>query len=67
MSTALEVAVRSGFVEVLGVHVIGDRAAEIVHIGQAVMAMGAPSNTSAIRCSTIRLWRKRTKWPRSTV
>ena len=27
--------------KVLGVHVIGDRAAEIVHIGQAVMAMGA--------------------------
>jgi NAD(P) transhydrogenase len=27
--------------KLLGVHVIGDRAAEIVHIGQAVMAMGA--------------------------
>jgi NAD(P) transhydrogenase len=27
--------------KVLGVHVIGDRAAEIVHIGQAVMTMGA--------------------------
>jgi NAD(P) transhydrogenase len=27
--------------KVLGVHVIGDRAAEIVHIGQAVMALGA--------------------------
>jgi NAD(P) transhydrogenase len=26
--------------KVLGVHVIGDRAAEIVHIGQAVMALG---------------------------
>ncbi len=27
--------------KVLGVHVIGDRAAEIVHIGQAVIALGA--------------------------
>jgi NAD(P) transhydrogenase len=27
--------------KLLGVHVIGDRAAEIVHIGQAVMSMGA--------------------------
>jgi NAD(P) transhydrogenase len=27
--------------KLLGVHVIGDRAAEIVHIGQAVMTMGA--------------------------
>ena len=28
--------------KLLGVHVIGDRAAEIVHIGQAVMSLGAP-------------------------
>jgi NAD(P) transhydrogenase len=27
--------------KVLGVHIIGDRAAEIVHIGQAVMSLGA--------------------------
>lgn len=27
--------------KLLGVHVIGDRAAEIVHIGQAVLALGA--------------------------
>jgi len=27
--------------KLLGVHIIGDRAAEIVHIGQAVLAMGA--------------------------
>ena len=26
--------------KVLGVHVMGDRAAEIIHIGQAVMALG---------------------------
>ena len=26
--------------KLLGVHVIGDRAAEIVHIGQAVLTMG---------------------------
>jgi len=28
--------------KVFGVHVIGDRAAEIVHIGQAAMSLGAP-------------------------
>jgi NAD(P) transhydrogenase len=27
--------------KLLGVHVIGDRAAEIVHIGQTVLALGA--------------------------
>jgi NAD(P) transhydrogenase len=27
--------------QLLGVHIIGDRAAEIVHIGQAVLTMGA--------------------------
>jgi NAD(P) transhydrogenase len=27
--------------KLLGVHIIGDRAAEIVHIGQAVLTMGA--------------------------
>src|SRR4030095_13405906 len=27
--------------KVLGVHIIGDRAAEIVHIGQAAMSLGA--------------------------
>ncbi len=27
--------------KLLGVHIIGDRAAEIVHIGQAVIALGA--------------------------
>lgn len=26
--------------KLLGVHIIGDRAAEIIHIGQAVLAMG---------------------------
>jgi NAD(P) transhydrogenase len=28
--------------KILGVHIIGDRAAEIIHIGQAAMALGAP-------------------------
>lgn len=28
--------------KVLGVHIIGDRASEIIHIGQAAMALGAP-------------------------
>lgn len=45
----------------LGVHIIGDRAAEIVHIGQAVLAMGGTMSTFAIRCSTIRRWRRRSR------
>lgn len=28
--------------KILGVHIIGDRAAEIIHIGQVVMSLGAP-------------------------
>jgi NAD(P) transhydrogenase len=28
--------------KILGVHIIGDRAAEIIHIGQAAMTLGAP-------------------------
>ena len=56
--------------KLLGVHVIGDRAAEIVHIGQAAMlAWAALSNISATRFSTIRLWPKPTKsrrWTDST-
>jgi NAD(P) transhydrogenase len=28
--------------KLLGVHIIGDRAAEIVHIGQVVMSLDAP-------------------------
>ena len=31
--------------EILGIHCFGDNAAEIVHIGQAVMAQAAPANT----------------------
>jgi NAD(P) transhydrogenase len=46
--------------KLLGVHIIGDRAAEIVHIGQAVLTMGGQSNIFGIRYSTVPLWRKRT-------
>ena len=31
--------------EILGIHCFGDRAAEIIHIGQAIMAQPAPNNT----------------------
>jgi NAD(P) transhydrogenase len=31
--------------ELLGIHCFGDQAAEIVHIGQAIMAQPAPNNT----------------------
>jgi len=39
-SRTAENSVRSGYAQVAGVHIIGDRAAEIVHIGQAVLTMG---------------------------
>jgi len=31
--------------EILGIHCFGDQAAEIVHIGQAIMAQSGPANT----------------------
>lgn len=36
----LKLLFHAGTLKLLGVHIIGDRAAEIVHIGQAVMALG---------------------------
>jgi pyruvate/2-oxoglutarate dehydrogenase complex dihydrolipoamide dehydrogenase (E3) component len=35
--------------KLLGVHIIGDRAAEIIHIGQAVLTWARPSNISRYR------------------
>jgi NAD(P) transhydrogenase len=37
----LKILFDSETLKLLGVHVIGERAAEIVHIGQAVLTMGA--------------------------
>jgi NAD(P) transhydrogenase len=31
--------------EILGIHCFGERAAEIIHIGQAIMEQEAPANT----------------------
>lgn len=31
--------------EILGIHCFGDQAAEIIHIGQAVMSQPSPNNT----------------------
>ena len=53
--------------KLLGVHIIGERAAEIVHIGQAVLSMGGRSNISATRRSTIQLWQRLIRWRRSMV
>jgi NAD(P) transhydrogenase len=56
--------------QLLGVHVIGEGATELVHIGQAVMAHGGKLITSSITFSTILPWPNATRlrrWPRSTV
>jgi pyruvate/2-oxoglutarate dehydrogenase complex dihydrolipoamide dehydrogenase (E3) component len=45
-----------------GVYVIGENAAEIVHIGQAVLSLGSTIEYFATRCLTTRLWRKPTSW-----
>jgi len=58
-SGAAEILFDPDTLKLLGVHIIGERAAEIVHIGQAVLTMGATIEYFAIRCSTIRRWRKR--------
>ena len=48
--------------QILGVHAIGTGATELIHIGQAVMAFKARSNTSSTTCSTSPRWPKRTRW-----
>ena len=50
----------------LGVHIIGTGATELLHIGQAVLGLGGASTTSCRRCSTIRRWPSATRWRRST-
>jgi NAD(P) transhydrogenase len=45
----------------LPVHVIGDRAAEIVHIGQAVLSMGGTIEYFETQYSTVPRWRRLTK------
>ncbi len=52
--------------QVLGVHIIGEGAAELVHIGQAVMALNGNWTISSIQFSTTRLWPSATRLPRST-
>ena len=51
--------------KVLGVHIIGEGASELVHIGQAVMSLGAPWTTSSRPCSTTPPWPSATRWRRS--
>jgi NAD(P) transhydrogenase len=60
----LKLLFHPGTREVLGVHAIGEGASEIIHIGQAVLTLGAPSSTSATPSSTTRRLRKATRSPR---
>jgi NAD(P) transhydrogenase len=57
---------------ILGVHVLGTSATDLVHVGQAMMGGGCPSTSWSSRSSTIRpsprptRWRgsmRRTSWP----
>ena len=52
--------------KLLGVHLFGTGATEIVHIGQAVMGCGGTVDYLWRRSSTTRPWRKPTKWRRWT-
>ena len=45
----------------LGVHIIGDRAVEIVHIGQSVLAMGRTIEYFRDTVFNIRRWRRRSR------
>jgi pyruvate/2-oxoglutarate dehydrogenase complex dihydrolipoamide dehydrogenase (E3) component len=47
--------------KLLALHIIGQSATELVHIGQAIIDHGEPSSICATPCSTIRLWPKPTK------
>lgn len=53
--------------EILGIHCFGERAAEIIHIGQrswSRKAVATPLSTSSTPPLTTRPWRKRTGLPR---
>ena len=50
----------------LGVHVLGTGATELVHIGQVAMGTARPSTTSSARSSTTRRWPRPTRSRRST-
>ena len=52
--------------KLLGVHIFGERATEIIHIGQAVSPSAARSTTSATPSSTTRPWPRPTRSPAST-
>ena len=52
--------------ELLGVHVFGSNATELVHIGQTVMGCGGTGTTWSTRCSTTRPWPSPTRWPHWT-
>ncbi len=41
----LKILFHTETLEILGIHCFGGQAAEIIHIGQAIMAQPAPNNT----------------------
>jgi hypothetical protein len=51
----------------LGVHIIGEGASELVHIGQAVLAFNGPIEYFVNTVSIIHRWRSATKPPPLTV
>ena len=53
--------------KLLGVHIIGERATELVHIGQAVMHFGGHIDDFIDRSSTSRRWARCTSTPPTTV
>jgi len=52
--------------KLLGVHVFGTGATELVHIGQAVMGCGGTIDYSSTPCSTTRPWPRPIRSPRLT-
>ena len=49
--------------QLLGVHIMGEGASELVHVGRRSGASMAPSITSSIQCSIIRPWPNAIKLP----
>jgi NAD(P) transhydrogenase len=66
-SGLLKMLFHRGDRRLLGVHIIGTGATELLHIGQAVFALGGGWTTSSPPYSTIRRWPSVTRSRRSTL
>ena len=62
----LKLLVSTDDLTLLGVHIFGSNATEMVHIGQAVMGCEARWSIWSMRCSTTRRSPRPTRSPRST-